>query len=305
MRAPTREERAKEASFLYSTGADTGITVLLGVVAITAGSLTILSEAVRSVLMQIVSYYTLWVLRAVHRDRLTRFEYGVAKVEQVVWVVVGLGLVVSGLWIAQTVVGAIVTAQPAASPLGLALSAVTNGINTAINVCGWYAMARASRRDDSEVYRAQLRARLTMMISSLFLQVTLTAAALAKDGAVALLLDAVGATFVVGLMLYTGAKMIGRALPSLLDAPASDELRAHIHRAATSVMAEEDIVAIRTRCAGPTTFADIAVAPTAFPTLAALGEGTAAIKDALRLVGAKVDLTVVPTPSGTTGRGQA
>ena len=129
MREPTKEERAKEVSLIYAFVADTGITALLVVTAITTGSLTVFGEAVRAVLVISIQFYSIWLLNAVHRDRLTRYEYGVGKMEQFVWVVVGLGMVVGGFWVAQTVVKTILSAEPAASPLGLATAAIVNAIN--------------------------------------------------------------------------------------------------------------------------------------------------------------------------------
>lgn len=303
MREPTDEQRAKEKSFLFGNLADVGTNTLLLVMAIVSGSLTMLSEAVRSWLMLSVSFYGFWVLRAVHRDRLSRYEYGVGKIEQLVWVVVGLSLVIAALWVAQRVVATVLSSEPAASPLGLTMAALVNAINLLVNFVGWHAMHVAARNDPSGVFGAQLRARLTMLLSSLFLQVTLTVAALAKDDVIALILDAVGAIFVVGLMLCKGFPMVARALPDLLDAPASEELRARIRAAVASVLPEDDIVSIRTRRSGPTTFAEIAVAPTAFASVEALRIGTAALRHALRLGGSGTDVALVVAPEHADGLG--
>ncbi len=295
MREPTKDERSRELSVLYTSFGDVGTTSMLFIVAILTGSLTLLSEGIRSLLMLGATFYSLWVLYAVHRDRLTRYEYGVGKIEQFVSLVVGLGLVVGGLWIAQTVVDTILFAKPAASPLGLTSAAIANSINTLVNVLGWFAMVAASGAADSSAFRAQLRARFTMMVSSLFLQGTLTVAALAKDDAIALILDAFGAIFVTCLMLFNGFSMIARALPNLLDAPASTNLGALIRRAVASVMPEDDIVSIRTRRSGRAAFAQVTVSGAAVTSVAALRDRTTAINDALRREGAEVDLTVVVT----------
>jgi len=293
MRAPTREELSKERALRSAIIADTGITALLIVVAAAGGSLTILGEATRSLLMLAIQYYSLWVLSALHRGRLDRFEFGAGKIEQFVWLLVGLGLVASGLWIAQTVVGTISAARPAASPLGLSLAAVTNAINAVINVLFWWAVVTASREGDSQVYRAQIRARLTMMISSLVLQGTLTAAALSKDNAIALILDATGAVFVVTIMLHAGFSMVMQALPSLLDAPAAPDLRALIRRTVAGIVPESDILSIRTRRTGPTTFAEVAVSDSAFPSIDALRDSAAEIRQVLGHSAAGVEITIV------------
>ncbi len=295
MREPSKDERGRELSVLYTCLADVGTNSLLLIFAILTGSLTLLGEAIRSWLMLGASFFSLWVLRAVHRDRLKRYEYGVGKIEQFVSLVVGLGLVVSGLWVAQTVVDAILSAQPAAGPLGLTSAAIVNAINALVNVLGWFAVVAASGAADSVAFRAQLRARFTMMVSSLFLQGTLTVAALAKDDAIALILDAVGAIFVTGVMLFNGFSMIARALPSLLDAPASTNLGALIRRTVASVMPEDDIVSIRTRRSGRAAFAQVKISGAAVTSVAALRDRTTAINDALRREGAEVDLTVVVT----------
>ncbi len=298
MREPSSEERAKETSVFYSNLADIGTTTILIMVTVATGSLTILSEAVRSVAMIGVSFYAFWVMTALHRERLTRFEYGVGKIEQFVWIVVGLSLVFGALWVARNVVDTIVSSEPAASPLGLAMAAIVNAINLAVNFLGWYAMQVAARSDPSGVFGAQLRARFTMLVASLFLQTTLTAAALAKDSGLALGLDAVGASFVVGLMLNNGIRMIAEALPHLLDAPATEELRAQIRTTLASVLLEDDILSIRTRRSGRTIFARVTVSGTAFPSLAALHDASAAVADGLRRAGAEVDVVLVPMLEG-------
>ena len=301
MGVPTKEERTKETRALHTWLADTVVISLIVITAILSGSLTMLGEGARGVLMLGVVAFSLWVLYAVHRGRLSRFEYGVSKIERFVWVVVGLSLVVSGLWVAQTVIDTLFAVRPAASPLGLTWAAIINAINTLINVVSWFAMAAASRDDDSDVYRVQLRVRFTMMVSSLALQVTLTVAALAKDDAIALTLDAAGAMFVTCVMVYNGVSMISHALPHLLDAPAPTELSALICGAVGSVVAEEDIVSIRTRRAGPMTYAEVAVAATAFPSMSALRAYTTAVRQALGRHAAKIDIAVVIAPAS---RGQ-
>ena len=88
--------------------------------------------------------------------------------------------------------------------------------------------------------------------------------------------------------------MIARALPDLLGAPATEELRALIRMTLASILPDDDIVALRTRRCGATTFARVTVSGTAFASVAALHEATAAITDGLRREGAEVDLMIVP-----------
>ena len=200
-RTPTAEEIAKERTVLVPTIADTGVLAALFVTAITTGSLTILSEFIRGGIPTIVAYYSVKVLRAQHRGRLSHYEFGVGKLEQLVWVVAGLTLLLGAGWMAKTIFETVVSAEPAASPLGLAIAAVVNAVNLVINSLSLYAMYRASEDRDAGVFGAQVRARVGMVLATLILQVTLTIAALAKDEAITLALDAGGATLVVLIML--------------------------------------------------------------------------------------------------------
>ncbi|MBT6117496.1 MAG: cation transporter [Rhodospirillaceae bacterium] len=289
---PTDKERGQESSVLYTWLADTAFFVLYLVIAVLTGSMTMISEVVRGALMLAASFYGFLVMRALHRDRLRRFEFGVGKLEQFVAVVTGLGLIVSGLWVANGVIDAVLSGGHAASPFGLAAAAVTNAVNTLINVLGWYAMIVASHEGERDVFKTQIRVRFTMMVGSLFIQVTMTAAALAKDPGLALILDAAGAIFIVGLMLVSGTSMIVRSLPDLLDSPATADLGALIRETAARVIPAEADLRVRTRRSGRTVFAEVAVgAPPA--SAATLRDWRVAIERALETVEAEVEVSVV------------
>ena len=76
-RTPTSGQKAKEAAVLYTSLADLAIVVLMFIFAVATHSLTLLSEAVRVALMLVVEFYSLLLLRAVHRDRLRKFRFGI------------------------------------------------------------------------------------------------------------------------------------------------------------------------------------------------------------------------------------
>ncbi|XWN29901.1 MAG: cation transporter [Devosia sp.] len=223
---------------------------------IATGSLTLVSEAVRGVFMLGASAYSFWVMWAIVRGRLAHYQFGVGKLEQFVTTLVGIGLLVSAGLIGQSVLEALTSEGPPASPRGLAIAAVLNAVNTLINTMAWFAMM-AQRRGGSAVYKAQLAARTTMMVSSLTLQVTLTVAALAQDAEVALLMDTAGATFVVVIMCLNGFAMVARALPDLLDAPAHRTAEALVKAAVGNAFADGDVAAIKTRRVASATYAEI------------------------------------------------
>jgi divalent metal cation (Fe/Co/Zn/Cd) transporter len=227
-RAPTPEQKAKETAVLYTALADLMVLVLQIIFAILTRSLTLLSEAMRVGLMLTIEFYTYFILRAVHRGRLGKFRFGIGQLEQFCNLVIGVCLVLSGLWIAHQVFQLLFFGEAIATPLGLATAAVINAINLTINALGWFAMISAARSDDSAIFRAQLRARLVKLLSSIVVQTTMTIAALAKDPVISTWLDGIGATFVVGLMVTIGTKMIWSCAPDLLDHSVQEDLSADI-----------------------------------------------------------------------------
>lgn len=129
MREPTAEERARERPDLWTNLVDAGTLSLLILAAITSGSLTISSEAVRAVLLVAVSFYAYGLMWALHRGRLDHFAFGVGKLEQFVRAIVGLALVIAALWVAAHVVSTVFAAKPPASPLALVLAALVNALD--------------------------------------------------------------------------------------------------------------------------------------------------------------------------------
>lgn len=262
MRTPTEEEKFKETASLYTNLADLATVLLMFVVAATSGSLTLLSEAIRAGLVTLVLCYSLFILRAVHRDRLRQFRFGIGKVEQICNILIGATLLASGFWVANRVLDLIFLDQFAASPLGLASAAVINAINVLINFFGWFAMWTASRRDDSPIFRAQQQARVVALAASLLVRILLTSAALSKDPVVSIWLDGIGAAFVAWLMVSIGLNMMRECVPDLLDHAIPDGMKERIDDALEAAGVEpEEVVRLRTRRSGSLAHVELTLAP--------------------------------------------
>ena len=81
MRTPTDQERQKERSIAFTFFIDVGVVLLIVIFAIMTSSLTLISEGVRSSLMLLLLFYSLRVLKSVHRGKLVHLEFGAAKLE--------------------------------------------------------------------------------------------------------------------------------------------------------------------------------------------------------------------------------
>jgi divalent metal cation (Fe/Co/Zn/Cd) transporter len=299
-RAPTGEQRLQERAFLWTSAADTTMTACFVAAAMVSGSLTMLGEAARAALLLALHLYALWSLMALHRGRFVGYEFGVGKIERMVWIVLGLGFLVGAYWVAGRVFAVLASGEVSATPLGLALAAVVNALGVLINFMGWHAMRAALREDSSGVLQAQVHARRIMFQAGLALQGTLTCAALARDPVLVTALDAAGALLLVFYKLVSGVIMIRRGLPDLLDAPAPENLRAEIRAALLRTLPERDVVAIRTRRSGRRVFAEVAVTDNAATSAAELARRAAAVRATLSRRGVAIDLRIVAarTPLG-------
>jgi len=303
-RAPTPEQKAKEAAVLYTAAADGANLFLQYGFAAATRSLSLLSEAIRGTLMLAVELYAYFVLRAVHRDRLGKFRFGIGQLEQMCNLAIGAGLVLSGFWVAHQVVHLVVLERAAATPLGLATAAAVNAVNVVINSLGWIAMFSASRSDDSAIYTAQLRARTVKLLSCLVVQTAMTIAALAKDPLISTWLDGFGASFVAGLMVTIGVQMIWGALPGLLDRSVPEDLAATIETIVSETEGAPDGIARhRTRRAGSFPQIELTLAPSAREGLRDFLERAERLHQRLRSEAPDADVSVAihasDNPSGS------
>jgi divalent metal cation (Fe/Co/Zn/Cd) transporter len=287
-------ERAKERSIAYALVIDFFCDAGIVAFAVITGSLTLIGEAVRAVLMLAILFYSFWIMRSVHRGRLDHFQFGVLKLEYFASALLGLSFLLSAYWIAEQILLTIFADREAAGPLGLMIAAIVNAVNTLFNVINWLMVRSARKGHQTEAYRSQLRARTIMMVSSLILQATLTAAALANDPVLAFSLDAIGSSFVCFLMLLNAVDLIGRSFPILLDWRAPKKLREQLIEAARSNFEPSDIIAVRTRRAVEGCFAELVVAAAALGPLSGLDMKRSAIENRLRELGYHVDLVIIP-----------
>ena len=294
MRAPTKEQKAQEAALLYTGLGDFAVLLLQIAFAIATLSLTLISEVLRAGLLLIMDFYVFLILRAVHRDRLGRFRFGIGKLEQACNFAVGVAIVFGGFWVADRVFDTLLFGGPRATPLGLALAAVVSAINTLINFLGWVAVSAAARPGDSAIYQAQARSRMVSLVASLIVQITLTIAVLVKDPVISLWLDGLGASFVACFMISIGLRMIADCAPHLLDHSAPQEVKQRIAGTLHSEMVPpEGLLRTRTRQAGRHPQAELTLDLTGCTSLAVLNRRVDVIQRQLNSCIRDVEVSIV------------
>ena len=215
--ALTPEQQEREQALLSAAVLDFAFIGMLLGIGIGAHSLTNLAEGVRGLLMAMVDLVALAVMRRLHRGRLSGFDYGTSKIEQLCSIAIAISLAVGALWVGWIATGVAMAAHSDATPLGLSLAALSGAINLYVNVITWENVRQAARGRPSAIMEAQLSSRTTKLVSSILVQVTMTLAAIAKDPVIVAGADAVGALLVCVVMARAAWNLLAEAVPDLLD----------------------------------------------------------------------------------------
>jgi divalent metal cation (Fe/Co/Zn/Cd) transporter len=227
---------------------------------ILAGSLTMLAELIRGVLMTAIEVVALIVMRRIHRRRTAAFEFGSGKLEQLVNLLIAGGLLGGAAWIAADVVKLLAGGEVHGRPAGFALAAIVAAINTYINVIAWDGVRRAAHGGGSLIMQGQLQARVVKLVSSSCVLITLTIASLSSDGVVIMWADAIGALLVCGFIVHAALDMIKSGLPDLVDLAVNEECQAAITRVLVKHFDSYDQLGhVRTRRAGDLVHVEIAL----------------------------------------------
>jgi len=256
----TAEQHARERSIFWAILADCAIVAAMVQVSLFGGSFTMLAEALRASLMLAIEIFSLVVMRRIHRGVLSGFEFGHGKLEQVASLSIAAGMFGGAVWIAIGVLEILAGEKSLGTPFGLALAAMLGAVNTLANIITWDAMRRAARSGGSIIMRAQLRARVVKLFSSLFVQATMTVAAVSLNDVIVAWADAVGSAFVAAIMVINAVEMMRSGLPDLLDRTVEEEIQIAVNRALARHFSDYDhLEHVRSRRAGDKVFIEVAL----------------------------------------------
>jgi divalent metal cation (Fe/Co/Zn/Cd) transporter len=247
----TDQQRAREASVQFALILDSVVFVAYFLAAIFSGSVTMVAELVRAVLMYALEIFALLVMRRIHRGRTAIFEFGAGKLEQLVNMLIAAGMFAGAVWIVFDVVDTIQGDRAIGTPAGFALVAVLAAFNVYENLLAWDAVRRAAQSGGSVIMTGQLRTRTVKLVSSFVVMGTLTVAALAIDPVVIATADIAGALFVAGFIIQTAREMLRAGLPDLIDRSVQEDFQVAINRMLARHFNEyERLDRVRTRRSG-------------------------------------------------------
>ena len=292
----TKEQLAQEHSLRFALLADLGVLALFIPVGLFGGSLTIIAETIRFVLMMSIEVFAYIVMWRLHRSKLHDLEFGGGKLEQIANVLTGLGMLVAAMWIATKAVELMSGGAPVGTPLGLALAAIVGAVNVYVNFIAWDRMRRASTGESSIVMESQLHARRVKLICSLVVQVSLTVAALSTDNVVVGTADAAGSIFVAIFIVLNAIEMLRDGIPDLLDRSAGTSVRATVDRVlADSTGHYDKLGRVRSRRSGRVVFIEVALSFDPALSMEEVNRRIAGLKQAMASEIEHADISILTT----------
>jgi divalent metal cation (Fe/Co/Zn/Cd) transporter len=291
----TPEQQAEESSVQFGLVVDFGLATLLLLIGIVGGSLTVLAEGIRGGLMDLIELFALMVMRRIHRDQLADLEFGTGKLEQIANTVIGAAMLGSAIWIAAKAVSILVGQRALGTPFGLAMAAVAGSVNLYFNFIAWGRVRGAVREESSLVMVGQLRARTVKLVSSLFVLVTMTLAALSTDAEVVAWADTIGSLFVAGFIVVNAVDMLSYGLADLLDRSAGQVVRDAVERTLSRQAGTYGQLArLRSRRSGRVVFIELALQFDAGLSIAEISRHIDALKHSLSREIKDADISILP-----------
>ena len=258
--APMSEaERRRERAMSLGVGTDVLLcTPMLGI-AIWSGSLTLLADAMRACLLTLMELFAYVVMRRIHRGRLPSYQYGSGKIESFLNLLIGIALVLSGVWIfALGVLSLLQPPQP--SPFGFAVAAATGAVNTTQNAWMFATFLGARRLGASILIDGQVRTRVLKVVSSASATLAILVSAIFAGEVSGRIADLVGSAIVIQMMLWTAYQLIAGALPDLTDRMLDPSLLTQINRVLLCNLERIDAIHhVRTRRCGVMKYIEIGV----------------------------------------------
>jgi divalent metal cation (Fe/Co/Zn/Cd) transporter len=294
----TPEQAAEERSLFFALFADTFMLTTWILVGVLGGSLTVIAESIRGGLMMAIEVFAYILMRRLHRGQLTDLEFGTGKLEQVANLLIGGGMLAGAVWIFSGAVAIVDGERSLATPIGLAVGALTGATNVVVNLTSWDGMRRAARAESSLVMLAQFKARTVKLVASCFVLVTLTTAALAPDVVVVAWADAIGSIFVAVFIVVNAIEILRDCVPDLLDRSAGKDVRGTVDRALARHAADfQRLERLRSRRSGRAVFVEVTLAFEAGLALGEVNRRIAAIRETMLAEIEHADISILASAS--------
>lgn len=221
-----QRERAVFSAFIY----DMMLIPPYLWIAIQVGSLTILGEVMRGILLVTVAVLSWQTLRKIHRGQTGDYDFGMGKVEQILSLCVGVLLTASMVFIWVKLLN---RSPGGAQQVGF-LNYLAVGLTFA-NLCANLAplppLYKAMKTGKSVLVATQFKAKIAKSIGSIVVTLCVALNQLSGNGELALWAERVGVVIVTLVTLHAAYELLTSSLPDLLDRTLPEDLQVKINQA--------------------------------------------------------------------------
>lgn len=216
----TPEQRNKESAVFWAIVLDSACFCFMLVVGLFSGSMTVISEISRILLLLTIEIVSYMVLRRAHRGMFPEYEFGTGKIERIVNLLVAFGLGITCLYIFSKIVS-MGDDAPLSLP-NLFLSVISADINLAINVWFTLSFVRVNQEEISIIILSQIKSRIAKTVATVIVLVVLIFTLCLPDPKSARIVDILGSIFVLCFMLVIAVDLLRESLPEILDRSVPD-----------------------------------------------------------------------------------
>ena len=249
----TPEQRRKESAVFWAIVLDVLCVSFMMVVGLFSGSMTVISELARILLLLTIEIVSYVVLKRAHRGRFQEFEFGIGKIERIINLLVAFGLCVTCLYIFSRSVS---TGTPSPlSPSSLFWAVISGDMNLAVNIWFTIEFIQVNQTETSIIVLSQIKSRIAKTVASAIVLVILILTLWLSDPRLARMVDSGGSICVLCFMLVIATDLIRESLPEILDRSVPDPDQYKILQVLTAHFDEYDgFSGYRTRRSGKDLF---------------------------------------------------
>jgi cation diffusion facilitator family transporter len=225
----TSEQRQSERAVFAAFAYDCLLLPAYLWVGLQVGSLTMLGEILRGVLLITIAVASWLTLRRIHRGQTGGYDFGLGKHEQILSLMVALLLIVAAIFLIWKAIEKTAAADDGIGTLNV-IAVVLVFVNLLANIAPIPSLLRALRDNPSVIIRTQLRAKIAKTVGSVIVVASVALDQLGGDPVVSVWADRAGVAIVVLVTLHAAYELIRAALPDLLDRTLAEPLQMHINR---------------------------------------------------------------------------
>jgi ferrous-iron efflux pump FieF len=225
--------------------------------AVLSGSVTLYASAMKTV-NEAIGVLVAWMIaRKIARGDPGVYDYGMGKYENIARIITGSVMLISFVILIIVATYKILFPAPLGSggvQIGMIIVIIMIAVDSYITVRNY----RIAVREPSPLMDSQWRLFRLKAIANLVVFLTLILAVLCADFPWAVYIDPVASFVVMGILLYSGIRMIVSSLPDLLDETLEEELQlVVVKELAEHFQAYEQLHGVRSRRSGGSIYVDI------------------------------------------------